>query len=218
MRVILLGAPGAGKGTYASRLKNDYNIPHISIGDLLRNAIKEQTETGIKAKKYVENGEFVPDEIVIDLLKERLTKEDAKKGFFLDGFPRTIKQAEMLDKLIGIDAVLSFNVQEETVLRRLSTRRICRNCGETFNLIGIPPKQEGICDKCGGELYQREDDKEETVLKRLNDYNKKTSLLQNFYKTRGILNTISCDLDLNDPKCNVLEECKEILNKIFKKD
>lgn len=217
MRIVLLGAPGAGKGTYASKLKNTYNLPHISTGDLLRNAIKQETEIGLKAKEYMDKGEFVPDEVVIDLLKERLAQDDAKNGVFLDGFPRTIKQAEMLDKLIGVNAVLSFDVQKETVLRRLSTRRICKDCGETFNLIGVPPKQEGMCDKCKGELYQREDDKEETVLKRLEDYHKQTSLLQDFYKARGILNTISCDLDLNDSQCNVLEECKEILNKIFRK-
>jgi len=217
MKVLLIGAPGAGKGTYASRLKDRYNLPHISIGDLLRNAIKNQTEEGINAKAFVDKGEFVPDEIVINLLKERLAKDDAKNGMFLDGFPRTIEQAEMLDKLIGVNAVINFNVQEQTILNRLSSRRICKDCGEIFNLIGIPPKQEGICDKCEGELYQREDDKEEIIKDRLKTYNEKTQPLIEFYDNKGILHIISCDLNLNDPNCNIIEECCEILDKVSEK-
>lgn len=216
MRVILLGAPGAGKGTYTSRLKKIYKIPHISTGDLLREAIKERTETGLIAKEFMDSGKFVPDEIIINLLKERIAQEDAKNGIFLDGFPRTIQQAEMLDKLIGIDAVLNFEVKDETIFRRLSTRRLCKDCGEIFNLIGIPPKQEGICDKCDGELYQREDDKEEIVKSRLDTYREKTAPLVNFYEGRGILKIISCDFDLNNPNCTVLEECKKILDEILK--
>ncbi len=217
MRIILLGAPNAGKGTYASRLKEIYKIPHISTGDLLREAIKNNIKEGREAKKFMDRGKFVPDELIINLLKERLSQPDAKKGIFLDGFPRTIEQAKILDKLIGIDAVLNFDVNEEVALARSENRRICKNCGEIFNIVGIPPKKEGICDKCGGQLYQRDDDKEEIMKKRIKDYYEKTSPLIKFYNDKKILRAIKCDLNLNDPKCTVLDDCKKILDEILKK-
>lgn len=168
MRLILLGAPGAGKGTQAEYLSKRFSIPHISTGDILRENVKNETELGKKAKEYMDKGLLVPDEIVIEIVKDRLSKEDCKNGFLLDGFPRTIAQAEALDKVLEelgqkIDKVLNIEVPDEKILERMSGRRICKNCGASFHVIYRPPQKEGVCDVCGGELYQREDDKEETV-------------------------------------------------------
>lgn len=217
MKIILLGAPGAGKGTYASRLKNTYNIPHISTGDLLREAVKNETEYGLKAKDFMDKGQFVPDEIILNLLKERLNKEDAKKGVLLDGFPRTIKQAELLSDIIDVSKVLKFDLDEETVLRRLGGRIICRDCGEIYNKQNMIPKKEGVCDKCEGEIYQRDDDKEETILERLKIYHDQTSPLVEHYSNKGILHNIDANTDISDPGCNVIEECEKILNELFNK-
>ncbi|MCK4650410.1 adenylate kinase [Candidatus Pacearchaeota archaeon] len=216
MKIILLGAPGAGKGVYASRLKKTYGIPHISTGDLLRKAIRDKTETGLNAKTYMDNGEFVPDEIIIDLLKERLEQEDAQNGMLLDGFPRTIEQAKILDEIIKISAVLKFDTKQEVVLRRLGGRLICKGCGEIFNSHKLPPKQEGICDHCEEELYQRSDDTEETITKRFKTYEDQINPLEEHYKNKDILYSIDSNTDLICPECTVLNECKKILDTISK--
>lgn len=192
MRLILLGAPGAGKGTQAEYLSKRFSIPHISTGDILRENVKNETELGKKAKEYMDKGLLVPDEIVIEIVKDRLSKEDCKSGFLLDGFPRTIAQAEALDKVLQdigqkIDKVLNIEVPDEKILERMSGRRICKNCGASFHVIYRPPKKEGICDVCGGELYQREDDKEETVKKRLEVYHAQTQPLIDYYRAKGLL-------------------------------
>ena len=218
MKIILLGAPGAGKGTYASRLKKTYNIPHISTGDLLREAVKNNTEIGRKAKAYMDKGQFVPDELIVKLLKERLEKEDTKKGALLDGFPRTIKQAELLDELIDVSKVLKFDLDEETVLRRLGGRMVCKKCGEIFHKQNLKPKKEGICDHCEGELYVRDDDKDETIKERLKVYHDQTAPLVEHYQNKDILHAIDANTDISSPDCNVIEECEKILNEIFNKE
>uniref|UniRef100_A0A7C5V6G8 Adenylate kinase n=1 Tax=Caldicellulosiruptor owensensis TaxID=55205 RepID=A0A7C5V6G8_9FIRM len=192
MRLILLGAPGAGKGTQAEYLSKRFSIPHISTGDILRENVKNETELGKKAKEYMDKGLLVPDEIVIEIVKDRISKEDCKNGFLLDGFPRTIAQAEALDKVLQelgqkIDKVLNIEVPDEKILERMSGRRICKNCGASFHVIYRPPQKEGVCDVCGGELYQREDDKEETVKKRLEVYHAQTQPLIDYYKAKGLL-------------------------------
>ncbi|BCS80855.1 adenylate kinase [Anaerocellum diazotrophicum] len=192
MRLILLGAPGAGKGTQAEFLSKRFSIPHISTGDILRENVKNETDLGKKAKEYMDKGLLVPDEIVIEIVKDRLSKEDCKNGFLLDGFPRTIAQAEALDKVLEeigqkIDKVLSIEVPDEKILERMSGRRICKNCGASFHVIYRPPQKEGVCDVCGGELYQREDDKEETVKKRLEVYHAQTQPVIDYYKAKGLL-------------------------------
>ncbi|MCD6522913.1 MAG: adenylate kinase [Candidatus Diapherotrites archaeon] len=192
-RVIFLGPPGAGKGTYASRIMERLNIPQISTGDLLREAIRNRTEIGIKAEEYVSQGKLVPDDIVIEILKQRLAKDDCKNGFILDGFPRTIEQAKALDNITHIDLVINLVVPDEIIVKRLSSRIICKRCGAVYNLITLPPKKEGICDKCGGPLYQREDDKPEVIMQRLDVYKKQTAPLVEYYRNRGILVDIVCD-------------------------
>ncbi|ADQ41229.1 adenylate kinase [Caldicellulosiruptor acetigenus I77R1B] len=192
MRLILLGAPGAGKGTQAEYLSKRFSIPHISTGDILRENVKNETELGKKAKEYMDKGLLVPDEIVIEIVKDRISKEDCKNGFLLDGFPRTIAQAEALDKVLQelgqkIDKVLNIEVPDEKILERMSGRRICKNCGASFHVIYRPPQKEGVCDVCGGELYQREDDKEETVKKRLEVYHAQTQPLIDYYRAKGLL-------------------------------
>jgi len=214
MKIILLGAPGAGKGTYASHLKKTYNIPHISTGDLLRDAIKNETEEGAQAKTHIDKGEFVPDEMIVNILKERLSQNDAQAGIFLDGFPRTIKQAEILDELIEADIVLNFDIKDEVVLRRLGGRIICKECGEIFNKHKLKPKEEGICDHCNNELYQRDDDKEETILNRLKKYREQTKPLEEHYQNKNILHRIDSNTDLSNPECTVLKECKKILDEL----
>ncbi len=217
MKIVLLGAPGAGKGTYASKLKKMYDIPHISTGDLLREAIKEGTSTGLKAKTYMNKGEFVPDEIIVDLLKERLDQSDAGNGMLLDGFPRTIKQAKILDEIIGIRGVLKFNLERDVVLKRLGGRIICKGCGEIFNKHKLPPKQEGICDHCEDDLYQRDDDKEDSIAKRLKIYDTQTKPLVEHYKNKNILHNVDANIDMIDPECNVIRDCEDILNDIKSK-
>ncbi len=192
MNVILLGPPGGGKGTQAKRIVEKYGIPHIATGDILRDAVAKGTELGKKAKEYMDRGELVPDEIVIGIVKERLKQPDCEKGFLLDGFPRTIKQAEALDEMLKelgkkIDAVIYIDVPEEEVVKRIAYRRVCRNCGAVYNLIYSPPKEDNKCDKCGGELYQRDDDREEVVRQRFKVYMENTAPLIEYYERRGIL-------------------------------
>jgi len=210
MRKIFLGAPGAGKGTAASRIAPIKNIPHISTGDLFRENLKNNTEVGKKAKEFMDKGELVPDEIVIEMLRERILKPDCENGFILDGFPRTIKQAEMLKEILPIDAVINIDAPDEIVIKRLCSRVTCRDCGQIFNLIGVQPKQEGICDACEGELYQRDDDKPEVIQNRLNIYKKQTQPLIDFYKNLGLI----ADVKVTDINQTPEELVEKVLNAI----
>lgn len=197
---ILLGAPGAGKGTVGERLSKNLNIPLISTGDLLRENVKEKTELGLKAKEYMDKGELVPDEIVISILVDRIKMRDCENGFILDGFPRNINQAKNLEKYIedGKTKVIYLKADDEFLVKRLSNRRICETCGAIYHLINIPPKVPGVCDKCGGKLIQRDDDKEEVVRNRLSVYHNITSPLLDYYKNKGILFTLPGDGKLED--------------------
>lgn len=215
MRLVLLGPPGAGKGTQAKVLSQEYKIPHISTGDMLREAVKAETAVGLKAKGFMDKGELVPDGVVIEIVAQRVAKADCESGFILDGFPRTKTQAEALDKTLSalscpIDLVLYFKTSAETIIKRLSGRRVCKNCGANYHIKNIPPKVEGVCDACGGELYQRDDDKEETVLNRLKVYEQTVPEIIDYYQSKGILRTVSGDFDV--------EEAHAYLSKLFVKD
>ncbi len=191
MRLILLGAPGAGKGTQAEILSRELNIPTISTGNILRAAMKAGTEVGLKAKAYIEAGELVPDEVIIGIITERLAQEDCKNGYILDGVPRTIPQAETMEKMgIRIDCALSIEVEDHVIIRRMSGRRTCKDCSQTFHVENNPPKKDGVCDFCGGKLYIREDDKPETVKSRLETYHRETEPLKEFYGKRGLLKSV----------------------------
>ena len=191
MKLILLGPPGAGKGTQADILSKKLNIPTISTGNILRAAVKEGTEIGRKAKSFMDAGQLVPDEVIIGIVAERLRKEDCAGGFILDGVPRTLAQAEAIEASgIRFDVVLSLEVSDEEIIGRMSGRRACTACGATYHVTAAPPKAEGVCDKCGAALVQREDDKAETVRSRLNVYHTETAPLVDFYKARGILKTV----------------------------
>ena len=192
MKIIMLGAPGAGKGTQAEKIAEKYQIPHISTGDIFRANIKNGTELGKKAKTYMDQGLLVPDELVVDLVVDRVQQEDCKKGYILDGFPRTIPQAEALDAALSangekIDYAVNVEVADENIINRMAGRRACLNCGATYHVVTIPPKEEGICDKCGSELVLREDDKPETVKKRLDVYHDQTQPLIEYYTAEKIL-------------------------------
>jgi len=213
MKMIFLGPPGAGKGTYASRLTPILGVPHISTGDIVRDEIKAQTELGKTIKEYSDKGELVPDEIITKLLANRLRKPDHEKGFILDGFPRTIKQAEALDKISKIDLVINLNVPDEIIIKRLSNRLTCKKCGTIYNKLTLKPKKDNICDECGGELYQREDDKPEVIQERLNVYKKKTEPLIEYYKKKSLLKDVSCD-DLTIPPEVIVEKIKLIINSV----
>jgi len=191
MRLVLFGPPGSGKGTYGERISARYGIPHIATGDLIREEIRRGTERGRRLAGYVEKGLLVPDEEVLAILRERLSLPDCSRGFVLDGFPRTMAQAEALDRLSPPELVLNLDVGEEVIVRRLSSRRICRTCGAIYNLISAPPRRPGVCDRCGGELYQREDDKPEVIRRRLEEYARLTRPVLEFYARKGILRTIS---------------------------
>ena len=195
MKIIMLGAPGAGKGTQAKKIAAKYEIPHISTGDIFRANIKNGTELGKKAKQYMDQGALVPDELTCDLVMDRIQQDDCKNGFVLDGFPRTIPQAEALDAALGkinekMDYAIDVDVPDENIVNRMSGRRACLNCGATYHLISIPPKVEGICDRCGSEIVLREDDKPETVQKRLKVYHEQTQPLIDYYKNQGILKSV----------------------------
>lgn len=195
MKIIMLGAPGAGKGTQAKQIADKYSIPHISTGDIFRANIKNGTELGKKAKQYMDQGALVPDELTCDLVMDRIQQDDCKNGFVLDGFPRTIPQAEALDAALGkinekMDYAIDVDVPDENIVNRMSGRRACLNCGATYHLISIPPKVEGICDRCGSEIVLREDDKPETVQKRLKVYHGQTQPLIDYYKNQGILKSV----------------------------
>lgn len=190
--LILLGPPGAGKGTQAGLIVAEYGIPHISTGDILRSAVKNQTQMGLEAKKYMDTGELVPDSVVIGIVRDRLQEPDTARGFLMDGFPRTIPQAEELDAVLeglgrGVTKTLVILVDEEDLVRRLTGRRICRVCQAPFHVMFNPPKREGVCDKCGGELYQRDDDSEATVRNRLEVYRNQTEPLIGYYDQAGVV-------------------------------
>jgi adenylate kinase len=209
----LLGPPGAGKGTQAKVLSQTYAIPHISTGDILREAVKNNAPVGKKAKAYMDKGELVPDDVVNQIVVERIGEDDAARGFILDGFPRTRVQAQRLDESLGelgiaLDLVLYFETSNRVAIARLSGRRVCRKCGANFHITNIPPKVNGVCDHCGGELYQRPDDSEETVKNRLVVYEQQTKELVEYYRGKGLLRTVSGDLDV--------QEVFVILSKMFK--
>jgi adenylate kinase len=195
MRLVLLGAPGAGKGTQAKNLIEKYGIPQVSTGDILRQSVADGTPLGKEAKSYMDKGELVPDSVVLGLVEERLQADDARKGYILDGFPRNTAQAEALDGMLEklsmpITAAVSVDVPFEDLMKRLTGRRTCKSCGQMYNVYFSPPAKEGVCDKCGGELYQRDDDQEETIKKRLDVYQSQTAPLIDYYGKKGLLKSI----------------------------
>ncbi|MFS0840739.1 adenylate kinase [Paenibacillus sp. 1P03SA] len=203
MNVLFMGPPGAGKGTQAEKIVSEFQIPHISTGDAFRLAMSQGTPLGIEAKSYVDQGKLVPDEITNGIVRERLQQPDCDKGFLLDGFPRTIAQAEALDEILQslgkrIDHVINLKVDRSFLLARLTGRRICKSCGATYHVIFNPPKQEGVCDKCSGELYQRSDDTEEKVGTRLDEYTSKTAPLLEYYEKRNVLREVDGEQDIED--------------------
>ncbi|MBF2616528.1 adenylate kinase [Listeria seeligeri] len=203
MKLVLMGLPGAGKGTQAEQIVEKYNIPHISTGDMFRAAMKNNTELGKKAKSFMDNGDLVPDEVTNGIVRERLAEDDAKNGFLLDGFPRTVEQAKELENILSdlgteLDAVINIDVEKDVLMKRLTGRWICRPCGKTYHEIYNPPKVAGKCDLDGGELYQREDDKKETVENRLNVNMKQTKPLLDFYSEKGKLHSINGEQDIKD--------------------
>ncbi|PRX26225.1 adenylate kinase [Orenia metallireducens] len=215
MNLVLVGPPGAGKGTQAVRLQEAYGIPHISTGDMFRKAIKEETELGKKAKEYMDQGKLVPDEVTIGIVRERLSQKDCHQGFILDGFPRTVNQADALNSILAdmntsLDAVINIKVSDAEVIDRLSGRRICKSCGASYHVKFNPPKVAGVCDECDGELYQREDDNPNTIQQRLNVYSEQTSPLINYYQERDLLETINGEDSLD----NVFVEIKDLLDNI----
>lgn len=199
MKLILLGAPGAGKGTQAEKICEKLNIPAISTGNILRAAVKDGTEMGVKAKSYMDAGQLVPDEVVIGIIKDRLNDDDCKNGFILDGFPRTIPQAQaLLDSGVDIDKVIDIEVPDEAITKRMSGRRVCSKCANSYHIEYKKPKVEGICDACGGELIQRKDDAPQTVLDRLVEYHKMTEPLKGFYENLGKLKVVEGQEDVAD--------------------
>ncbi|EOC1397052.1 adenylate kinase [Listeria monocytogenes] len=203
MKLVLMGLPGAGKGTQAEQIVEKYNIPHISTGDMFRAAMKNNTELGRKAKSFMDNGDLVPDEVTNGIVRERLSEDDAKDGFLLDGFPRTVEQAQELENILSdlgteLDAVINIDVEKDVLMKRLTGRWICRTCGKTYHEIYNPPKVAGKCDLDGGELYQRDDDKKETVENRLNVNMKQTKPLLDFYSEKGKLHNINGEQDIKD--------------------
>ena len=206
MKLILLGAPGAGKGTQAEILSKELGIPTISTGNILRAAIKAGTPVGLEAKHFMDAGKLVPDQVIIEIIHERVAADDCKNGYILDGVPRTIAQAEALEKAgIVFDDVVSLEIADETIVNRMSNRRVCEDCGASYHLVAVPPKVEGVCDKCGGKLVQRKDDAPETVKARLDVYHKETEPLKGFYAERGLLRSV-------DDRPTVAETSKGILD------
>ena len=208
MRLILLGPPGAGKGTQAKLLAEKFNIQQVSTGDILRQAVKNKTEMGLKAKSYMDQGKLVPDDVVIGIIKDRLNNPDCSTGFILDGFPRTIQQAEALSQALkqmemDIDNLIDIKIDFDNLIQRLTGRWTCRECGEGFHKASNPPTKEGICDKCNGELYQRDDDKEKTIQKRFEVYKNETEPVKDYYRKNGKLNTIKGDGSIQEIFSNI---------------
>ncbi len=214
MIFILLGPPGAGKGTYSQKLIKKFNIPQISTGDILREAVKGKTELGMKAKDYMDKGLLVPDDVIIGIVEDRIKEPDCKNGFLLDGFPRTVEQADALEYILNknklkLEAVININVKNEILFKRLTGRRLCKKCGANFNIYTLPSQKEGICDRCGGELYQRDDDKPETIEKRLLVYTKQTAPLIEYYNKRNILKEIEASEGTID---DIVKKIEDILS------
>jgi adenylate kinase len=208
VHLILVGPPGAGKGTQAANLVEEYGVPHIATGDIFRSAIKNKTPLGKKAKEYIDQGKLVPDEVTIGIVRERLSKGDCQEGFILDGFPRTIAQADALAEIlkelnIELNAVLNIKVSDEEVIKRLSGRRICSDCGASYHVDFNPPQEDGVCDKCEGDLYQREDDQPETIKERLKVYKEKTEPLINYYQEAGLLKNVNGEAGLDEVFGNI---------------
>lgn len=211
MKLILLGAPGAGKGTQAEIISDTYKIPTVSTGNIIRAALSNGTEMGLKAKAYIEKGELVPDDVVIGIIKERLAEDDCNDGFILDGFPRTIPQAEALDNMgIIVDAALSIEVEDSEIVKRMSGRRVCEKCGASYHVEFKKPSKEGICNICGGNLVIRKDDEPETVLNRLNIFHKQTEPLKDYYKAQEKLLLVEGQQDVKDTTALVLKALSEI--------
>ncbi len=214
MNIIFLGAPGVGKGTYTSRIKILYGIHHISTGDIFRENIKNKTELGRDAEAHIEKGELVPDELTIGMVKNRLAEDDVQNGYILDGFPRTIPQAEALSEFAKIDVVVNFVADESVIMQRLSGRRICRKCGEIYHIKNIPTKIEGFCDLCHSETYQRDDDKPKAIKERLKVYEKQTKPLINYYKKKGLI----VEIDANSEDIDtIVETIREKLDAVKQK-
>ena len=212
MKIIMLGAPGAGKGTQAKQIAKKYGIPHVSTGDIFRANIKEGTALGMEARSYMDKGQLVPDDLTVKILLDRVAKPDCKNGYVLDGFPRTIPQAEVLDKAVTelndkIDYAIDVDVPDENIINRMSGRRACLKCGATYHIVNVPPKKEGICDSCGSELVIRDDDKAETVKKRLETYHEQTQPLIEYYTKKGILKSV----DGTQPMDKVFDDITAIL-------
>lgn len=206
MNFIFLGPPGAGKGSLAVKVAEEYKIPHISTGDIFRANIKNQTPLGVKVKAIIDSGSLVSDDLTCELLKDRISKDDCKNGFILDGFPRTIPQAEMFVSICPEVEVVNFQAEDELVIKRLSTRRVCRNCGANYNVLTLPPAKEGVCDKCGGEIYQRDDDKQESILHRMEVYREQTEPLIKFYSELGKIHNFDSAIETAD----LLKEFKKV--------
>lgn len=212
--VVLLGPPGAGKGTQASGIAEKYGILHISTGDIFRANLKAGTPLGLKAKEYMEKGALVPDELTCDLVEDRVMQEDCKNGYLLDGFPRTVFQAEHFDKFLAskgmkLESVIDIEVPDEALIPRATGRRVCRSCGRPYHVTAMPPKKEGVCDVCGGEVYQRADDSEETVKNRLSVYHEQTEPLTDYYRNTGILKTVNGDQDMDKVFAEICEALGE---------
>ena len=209
MKLIFIGPPGCGKGSNAKLTSKEFNIPQISMGDMLRAIVKSGSVLGKKIKKIIDGGDLIPNDITLEILQERLKQKDCKNGYILDGYPRNIGQAEDLDKITEIDNVLFISCSEKSIIQRLSGRRVCGKCGKIYHILNMPPKKTGICDKCGSELYQRHDDSEGVIKHRLKVYHKDTLPLIKFYQEKGILE----EVDANPPIEEVFEQIKKILNK-----
>ncbi|ODS33800.1 MAG: adenylate kinase [Candidatus Scalindua rubra] len=217
MRLVFLGPPGVGKGTQAENTSLKENIPHISSGNLLREAVEAKTETGLKAKEYIEKGLLVPDDLVVKIVVGKITSADCKKGFILDGFPRNLSQAKILDKTLNelsekIDKIFYFTTSEDIIIKRLSGRRTCKSCGANYHEMFMPPAKDGVCDKCGSELYQRKDDNPKTISERLRVYREQTEELIDYYRKNGELIEINCNGKISEIQQNIFEELHSMLN------
>jgi adenylate kinase len=214
MKIAMFGAPGVGKGTYSKAIKGELGIPHISTGDIFRDNIKRETELGKQVKDLLEKGEFVPDGVTIEIVKGRLQEDDCKEGYLLDGFPRTLPQAQALDEFEKLNVVLNFIASEDTIIQRLSGRRICKKCGAIFHMTNKQPKEEGICDNCGDTLFHRPDDQPEAIKDRLRIYQEQTQPLIEYYKEKGILKEVDASPDFSTHGEEILNSMRSILNEM----